>query len=69
MAEVCKLTGSWIPFKDSISNGFRIKLPLVICVKYQAGALLRAQKVSHPALAPLARLGQMSRTYFDECTP
>lgn len=62
MEEVCKLAGSWITFKDSISDRFRIEFPSVSLStpRREAGSLLIAQKVSHTALA---------QPGWDECRP
>lgn len=61
----------WIPFLDSVnSDSDRRSLQRVsVPTTRQGPALPITQKVIHPALAQSARLGQMSPTHFDGCTP
>lgn len=70
MEEVCKLAGNWITFKDSISDRFRMGFPLVSLLTHRQEAWRFADSTENESCdSGSARLGQMSPTHFDGCTP
>ena len=64
-----ELAGNWITFKDSISDRFRVRFPLVSLLTPRPEAWQFADSTeSESHSTGSARLGQTSPTHFDGCT-